>query len=175
MNKKLSAHIGKLEGLFARLCVLWHCVENARWQRPPLVVTEDSAQRVACFIHDFLLPHTVSFYVGVLGITDGHEVLTAIAGYILAHSEVAEVTFRTIQRGDRTAKTLTRDEGHRLLERLEYLGWLQPMEMARNGTASRWRVNERVRELFAEKGRREATRRKQAREALRQLAAGSQS
>ena len=28
INKKLGAHIGKYNGLFARLCVLWHCIEQ---------------------------------------------------------------------------------------------------------------------------------------------------
>ena len=28
-NKKLSTAIGKQDGVFARLCVIWHCVENA--------------------------------------------------------------------------------------------------------------------------------------------------
>ena len=27
-NKKLAAHIGKYDGLFARLCLLWHCIEG---------------------------------------------------------------------------------------------------------------------------------------------------
>lgn len=27
VNKKLAAHIGKYDGLFARLCVIWHCIE----------------------------------------------------------------------------------------------------------------------------------------------------
>jgi Protein of unknown function (DUF3987) len=28
-NKKLAAHIGKYDGLFARLCLLWHCIEES--------------------------------------------------------------------------------------------------------------------------------------------------
>ena len=28
VNRKLAAHIGKYDGLFARLCVVWHSVEN---------------------------------------------------------------------------------------------------------------------------------------------------
>jgi hypothetical protein len=28
INKKLASHIGKYDGLFVRLCVIWHCIEN---------------------------------------------------------------------------------------------------------------------------------------------------
>jgi hypothetical protein len=30
INKKLSAHIGKYDGIFARLCLLWHCIDIGR-------------------------------------------------------------------------------------------------------------------------------------------------
>ena len=29
INRKLAAHIGKYDGMFARLCVIWHCIEHA--------------------------------------------------------------------------------------------------------------------------------------------------
>jgi hypothetical protein len=29
LNKKLAAHIGKYNGYFSRLCLIWHCIENA--------------------------------------------------------------------------------------------------------------------------------------------------
>jgi hypothetical protein len=61
-NKKLAAHIGKYDGLFARLCLLWHCIEGTTGP-----ITEDTARRVADFMHYFLLPHACSFYVGMLG------------------------------------------------------------------------------------------------------------
>ena len=30
INKKLAAHIGKYDGLFVRLCVIWHCIERGK-------------------------------------------------------------------------------------------------------------------------------------------------
>ena len=29
LNRKLTSHFGKYNGIFARLCVVWHCVEHA--------------------------------------------------------------------------------------------------------------------------------------------------
>ena len=60
LNKKLAAHIGKYNGLFARLCLIWHCIEHG--DEP--YINADTAQRVATFLQDFLLPHAESFYAG---------------------------------------------------------------------------------------------------------------
>ena len=35
INRKLAAHIGKYDGLFARLCVIWHAIEHAGWEVLP--------------------------------------------------------------------------------------------------------------------------------------------
>ena len=54
-NAKLSTALGKADGLFARLCVIWHCVEHAG--KPgclPAIVTEETAARVASFMVEFI-------------------------------------------------------------------------------------------------------------------------
>ncbi|RVD64091.1 DUF3987 domain-containing protein, partial [Mesorhizobium sp. M7A.F.Ca.ET.027.03.2.1] len=84
VNKKLAAHIGKYDGLFARLCAIWHCVESTG-NRPASEVKEDTARRVAAFLHDFLFPHAITFYADVLGLSERHDALLATAGWILAH------------------------------------------------------------------------------------------
>ena len=66
INRKLTSHFGKYNGIFARLCVVWHCVEHAEGELPA-VITEATARRVAGFLHGFLLPHALAFYAGVLG------------------------------------------------------------------------------------------------------------
>jgi len=65
LNRKLASHIGKYNGIFARLCVIWHCVEHAFDAQLPRVVTENTAQRVANFLRGFLLPHAIAFYAGM--------------------------------------------------------------------------------------------------------------
>src|SRR5262249_56811753 len=56
VNKKLSAHIGKYDGIFLRLCVIFHCIEHSARQLP-IDLTADTTERVAKFRHEFLLPH----------------------------------------------------------------------------------------------------------------------
>ncbi|MDB3929983.1 YfjI family protein [Paracoccaceae bacterium] len=81
INRKLASHIGKYDGLFARLCIIRHCVEHSECatadvsdRELPVVVTERTAQRVADFLHQFyfhtLWPSTAVFW-GCLTIMTG--------------------------------------------------------------------------------------------------------
>jgi hypothetical protein len=55
INKKLAAHIGKYDSFFARLCVVFHCIESAGTQ-PSSEISEDTARRVGEFMHQIPLP-----------------------------------------------------------------------------------------------------------------------
>ena len=87
INRKLTSHFGKYNGIFARLCVVWHCVEHVNDDELPVVVTEATARRVAGFLHGFLLKHAIAFYSGVLGLANDHDRLANVADYILAHKK----------------------------------------------------------------------------------------
>jgi hypothetical protein len=183
INRKLASHIGKYDGLFARLCVIWHCVEHiesvALCDTPdfgpsdlPTTVSEATAKRVAEFLHRFLLAHSIAFYSGVLGLSDDHDRLTAIAGHILAH-KLETVTNRDVQRGDRTMRGLKELEIRPLLEQMAALGWLDKTDSPRPSQPPHWRVNPKVHQKFAERGQREAERRQQARQTIQALAGQS--
>ena len=176
INGKLASHLGKYDGLFARLCIVWHCVEhvekNALCDAPgfdgedlPATVTEATAQRVADFLHRFLLPHAIAFYGGVLGLSNDHDRLTAIAGYILARG-LDEITNRDVQRGDGTMRRLAEHEIRPIFEQMDALGWVTQEPGPRPTSPPRWRVNPAVHRKFAERAETEAKRRKQAREAI---------
>ena len=72
----------------------------------PAIITEATARRVAGFLHGFLLPHALAFYAGVLGLSNDHDRLAAVAGYILAH-KLERITNRDVQRGDQSMRNLT--------------------------------------------------------------------
>lgn len=166
INRKLAAHIGKYDGLFARLCVIWHCVESVGAPDGlPVTVSEQTARRVADFLHRFLLAHAVAFYAGCLGLSDDHDRLTGIAGHILAH-RLERVTNRDIARGDRTMRGLKDFEVRPLLEQLEALGWLERVEAPRPSSPPHFAVNPAVHTKFEAKGRAEEQRRKMARETI---------
>ncbi len=171
INRKLAAHIGKYDGMFARLCITWHCIENADDPEAlPETIGADIARRVAGFLHRFLLAHSIAFYAGCLGLSDDHDRLTAIAGHILAR-RLERVTNRDIARGDRTMRGLKDYEVRPLLEQLEALGWLERTEAPRPSSPPHFKVNPRVHDLFAVKAEAEARRRREARQTIAGLMA----
>ena len=171
VNRKLAAHIGKYDGLFVRLCLVWHCVQHADGPLP-LEVTESTAERVAAFLHQFLLPHAFAFYAGILGLSDDHDRLTAIASYILAHG-LERVTHRDVQRGDRAMRKIAEHDIRPLLEQLAALGWLEMIPGPRPTQPPHWLVNPAVHARFADRASAEAARRKAAREVIAELTGGA--
>jgi hypothetical protein len=164
INKRLAAHIGKYDGIFARLCLLWHCIEGTEG----LVVTEHTARRAADFMHRFLLPHATAFYAGMLGLSDDHERLTKVAGYILA-KKLPRITNRDVQRGDRTMRGLKRQEIENIFCQLEALGWISRIPGPRWSDPPHWLVNPDVHRRFAERAARETAERAREREMLREM------
>jgi phage/plasmid primase-like uncharacterized protein len=167
VNKKLAAHIGKYDGVFARLCLSWQAIESAERSEAevhPLVISA-TAERVANFLHRFLLPHAIAFYQTIFGLADDHDRLAAVAGYILARKSDI-ITSRDVQRGDGTMRKLTKRDIEDVFHQLAALGWLEVLPSLRANESPRARVNPEVHALFAERGREEEERRRRAREEI---------
>ena len=162
LNRKLTSHIGKYNGIFARLCVIWHCVEHAGRAELPAVVTDDTARRVADFLHDFLFPHAMAFYANVLGLSNDHDRLANVADYILAHA-LKKITTRDVARGDRSMRGLKKHETDAIFEQLEALGWVTRSPGPRPSDPPRWMVNPVVHLRFAERAEAEKERRERDR------------
>lgn len=159
VNRKLSAHFGKYNGMFARLCLLFHCIEH-RENVYASGINADTAQRVADFMHDFLRPHAIAFYTSMLGLSDDHDRLCAVAGYILAHNKET-ITKRDIARGDRTMRKLTERDTNSIFEQLEALSWISRGNTRLTSQVRSWAVNPQVHAVFKERAEQEAERRQQ--------------
>ena len=170
LNRKLTSHFGKYNGIFARLCVIWHCIEHAGGQLPARI-TETTARRVAGLLHGFLLKHAVAFYVDVLGLSNDHDRLANVADYILAH-KLERITNRDVARGDRTMRGLERRETEAIFEQLEALGWVTRTPGPRHTAPPHWVVNPVVHQRFAERAKEAAKRRKQDGEMIDDLLKG---
>jgi hypothetical protein len=167
VNKKLAAHIGKYNGLFARLCLLWHCIETVDAKKATFGsydIDAGTAQRVADFLHSFLLPHAISFYVDIVGLADDHDRLANVASYILAH-KLERITNRDIARGDSSMRKLDRQDVESIFNRLDALGWISKVQ-GRRFSDVQWMVNSEVHRRFEERAKKEAERRQREHEAI---------
>jgi len=171
INRKLASHIGKYDGIFARLCIVWHCVEAAPGALPR-VISEETARRAGAFLHGFLLPHAIAFYAGVLGLSNDHDRLEAVAGHILAR-KLERVTNRDIQHGDRTTRRLSRPETEAVLDQLDALGWVDRTPGPRPSSPPQWIVNPVVHTKFAKRAADEAERRSRERKIIVAMTKGS--
>lgn len=171
ISRKLASHIGKYDGLFVRLCVTWHCIEHADDQELPERITADIAGRVSVFLHDFLLRHAFAFYAGVLGLSEDHDRLAAIAGHILAR-KLERITNRDVQRGDKAMRSLRDQDVQPLLQQLAAMGWLEKVDGPRPSSAPHWLVNPAVHSSFKARALAERERRDEARKVLASLTGG---
>jgi hypothetical protein len=163
LNKKLAAHIGKYDGLFARLCIVFHCVETTG-DRPAHVIPFDVARRAADFLHEFLFPHSLAFYQNVLGMSDKQDALLSVAGWILTHRP-EKMTVRDVQRGDRIMREMDREQAEDVLRRLDAMSWLEPMPTARRDSIT-YVVNPDVYVEFEHRAEKEKGRRERVRELI---------
>lgn len=165
-NKKLAAHIGKFDGIFPRLCIIWHCLEYVTSpdfdpSAPlPVIVSAATTARVEAFLSGYIMKHSLAFYAGVIGLSDDHDDLIDVAGFILAKRR-EKVTIRDIRMGIRSMRKIDREAGIKLFQRLEALSWVDPVNMRADAPA--WNVNPAVHELFAERADNERARRAEMR------------
>lgn len=148
VSKKFAAHIGKFDGIFPRLCLIWHCIENINAETLPNLITGDTAQRAADFLHGYILGQSKAFYHGIINISEDQDQIEDVAGYILAH-KVESVTPRTFARGSTRMRKLTREHMEPIVQQLEAMGWLENVAM--RGDKFSADVNPRAHEIFEAK------------------------
>ena len=171
INRKVASALLKGDGLVARLCVLFHCIENASGHMLPFEISADTTGRVVAFVRDFIRPHQIAFFTNLLGSSDDYEELNHIANYILAH-ELKTVTNRVVERGIRRQFKLDNRNIQNLFQQLYALGWLLSVESKRANDPGTWMVNPAVHKLYAERGQNEKNRRLAAREIMMRAAKG---
>lgn len=158
-NTKLSARFGKYDGLFARLCVILHCIKTVGGN-----VSEDvdlaTARAAYRLLYDFILPNDVCFYSGLLGMADNHDLIADIAGYILS-KHCLSVSYRDLHRTTRKLKKTDHRDARRLFEQLAALGWGTVDVDPNPHSPPKFLVNPLVHELYADRAEQERARRQQ--------------
>lgn len=156
VNKRMASHLGKFDGMFGRLCVIWHMIESANLDAVPEVIPVETVQRVARFLHEYVLRHSMSFYTTLIGVSEDQDAIEDVAGYILAHG-VEKVTLRTFHHGSTRMRKLTRQIIEPICHQLEALGWIDKIDA--RATQFVCQVNPRVHEVFKDRAESERVRR----------------
>lgn len=165
----IKAWLGKWTGLFARLLLLYHCIECAEKGLHPMdrQASGENAHRVERFMCDYLLHHTVHFYRDIMDANDTMEYSRQIGRLILSDG-FQEITRRDLMRRWKAFRKLEPWEVQKTIESLVHSGWLIPDEsdVSPDGRPRRWFVNEAVHRKFSKLGDEERARRTKDREML---------
>jgi hypothetical protein len=151
LSPAFRTHCGKLRGVFGRLVLTLHAIESSSRAEPiEPVVAENIARMARDLIVEFFIPHELAIYADLFA--SDHEVgsdMRWIAGHILAH-RLDQVRPRDIYRA-RDEFLRNRKRLFAALRGLEDMGWIEQPD--RNG--SKWLVNQKIHERYAERGQQE--------------------
>lgn len=168
----VQAWLGKWEGLYARLLLLYHVIECAGMRVHPstVQVTAETADQVECLMLGVLLPHAIHFYTEILDANDRQDHIRQLARMILS-KRMEKLTKRDITTHWKASRRLGWWEARQIVDALCTLGWLEPDNLAvdTDGKPRAWYVNPAIHEIFVHQADRETARRRDAAEALREL------
>ena len=114
----------------------------------------------------------MAFYAGVLGLSNDHDKLTDVAGYILAH-KLTRITHRDVQMGIKSMRGADKREMEALFDQLDGLGWINLVPGPRSSSPPYGQVNAAVHTKFAARAKAEADRRERDRAIIQELARGA--
>jgi hypothetical protein len=171
-NQHIQAWLGKWDGLFARLLLVYHVIECSTDGVYPSTVevtgeTADQVERLLCGV---LLHHAMHFYAEIIDANERQEHVRQLARLILAKG-FERITKRDITLLWKASRRLEWWELRQVIDALCTMDWLLPdMEaLDTDGKPRAWFVNAAVHTMFSEAAQREQARRKAATETLREI------
>lgn len=166
----LASHVGKYEGLYARLLVVWHCVTMFQREKWSWIVDETVASECAKFLKEFLFPHAVYFYHNVLDLNDSISVIKDVGKAILTLSE-EKVTNRSLARKSKEWRKMSDAHKMDVMQSLDAYSWIAPLDSANSGRKlpRYWVVNPKLKVNFKAMIDKEKKRIEMAREVMQSL------
>lgn len=151
---RFTGFIGKMMGLWGRLCLVMHLIDNAG---------EEVSELTAFNAHELLfrsvLPNAARVYTAMGGAGADIEATRSIAGYILTKG-LRRIVISDLTSNVRVCRHKTVEDVRKLLSPLEAGGWLLP---EKDFAPTAWLVNDAVHAFFAGQTERERERRTMAR------------
>jgi len=168
LTTSFRSHLGKWDGLFARLLLVFHCIEARTSGKYPsaIPVSEATARRVHDFMRYFLFPHAAAFYMGVMARSERDTAAEWLADWILADRRDT-VTLRDVMQAYKRWRALPDWQQRNVMRALEDAAWLLPAGETTDRRTNRWEVNPKVHTLFGEQAAIAKARKADARERVR--------
>lgn len=175
----LRSAVVKYEGLFGRLCMVYHMIgcAQARIYPTALPIAGSTAARVADLIKTWIFPNALAFYAGVMGsASPGFILARSVADYLLSSDE-SRVNRRTITHGCNAWRSAPEWQQLAAMAALEQAGWLIPAGGAEGRQVKAWTLNPRVRVEFAARAEKARAKREEIAQVMADLreAAGQKS
>lgn len=168
LTPSFRSHLGKWDGLFARLVLTYHCIEARQQRKHPanLQVSEATAKRVHDLMRYFLFPHAASFYMGVLAKAERDTAVEWLADWILADQRTT-VSLREVMQAYKRWRAIPDWQQKLVMRSLEDAGWLLAVDTTTERRVNRWDVNPKVHALFSQHAEAAKVRKAKSREEVR--------
>lgn len=154
LGPKFSSFLGKLPGVFGRLCLVLSYIEP---RGMGYVVRQETAEAARTLIMDCVIPHAIAVYLA-MGELDGVpiEQIQSVAGYLLAKKK-SRVVASDLASDVRACRGKTVAEIGKLVSPLVAGGWLLPEN--ETPACRAWTVNPAIHVRHAERAESEQARR----------------
>lgn len=160
MGTRFSSFVGKLIGIFGRLCLV---LSYAKGGITPFIVTRETALAARTLVLHSIVPHAARVYMAMGEGAGNAEAMQSIAGFILTKRK-DRLTSGALARDVRVCRGLKLGDIQAVVSPLVAGGWLVPEESHAGNAA--WIVNPRVHDRFRERVALEEQRRLVRREML---------
>ena len=157
MGARFASFVGKLPGLFGRLCLVLSYLEPSS-AGLGFIVSGKTAERARTLIMNCVLPHAVNVYLTMGDAGVSLETIQAIGSFILTHRTGERLLISDLTSGVRACRNQTVQEVGRMLSPLVAGGWLLPETNLPGNRA--WLINPALKTTFA--GRAEAERQRKS-------------
>ena len=160
-----QAALGKFEGTFSRLCLVYHAIECAAARMPQVsqTIPMDTAIRVRDLIQGILTPHMLATHMAIAGDSYTLRMARMVGEFILAH-RVSKLNQSMIHHYCSPWRKLPKNQRVDVMQMLIDMAWLRPMDRYN------YRVNPGVAAKYPDRRNAELTRRAQSVENIRQAA-----
>lgn len=171
-NAFLTATLGKWSGTYARLLLIYHCIECSMDAIYPASrpVSANTARKVSDLVWQVLFPHAIEFYQGM---DETEENARLLAALMLAKQWPRFTVKRDLAQQWKHSRKMKPWEIDTTLDRLESYGWIWPDDAAglnERGRPVAYMVNAEIHQRFTEQAAAEKARRKEVATMMRELA-----